>query len=498
MNTLYYGDCLTIMRDKMSPNSVDLIYLDPPFNSKRDYNAIYKDETGRPLPDQVEAFNDTWALDAQRVTTIREMALLLGQHGVDAVSSNWLAMNLQGMTKYSSGMAAYLAYMAERLAWMRTVLKPNGSIYLHCDPTAGHYLKQVMDVVFGESNFRREIIWNLQTASGYKTQVRGYVRGHDTILYYVMGKDFQFNKQYAAHKQEYVARFRKTDEEGRRYRDDRPGGRRQYLDTTEGVILTDVWSDIMSFQQASTSAEYLNYPTQKPLKLLERIISASSNRGDLVFDPFCGCATTIEAAEKLGRRWVGIDITIHAVRRVARARLQDRLHLVAGKDYNIDGVPRTVEGALELWRQDAYQFQKWCVELVDGYVTTKKSADGGIDGRIYFDMPDERVLQCMAVEVKGGENVGINVVRGLNALLLEDNVQMAGLICLRAPGDQQRRNFLQTIALAGTIDIQGRQYPRIQLLTVEEMLDGKGFDMPRPMGRTQTPYDSDLFSQGQG
>ncbi|MYI40951.1 MAG: hypothetical protein F4063_03135, partial [Chloroflexi bacterium] len=320
---------------------------------------------------------------------------------------------------------------------------------------------------------------------------------HYPILYYIMSDDFMFNKQYTPHKPEYIARFKKVDKDGRRYRDDRPGGRRQYLDSTEGVMLTDVWSDIMSFQQASTSAEYLNYPTQKPLKLLERIISASSNRGDLVFDPFCGCATTMEAAEKLGRRWIGIDITIHAIRRIARARLQDRLHLAAGHEYVIDGVPRSIEGAIELWRQDAYQFQKWCVELVDGYVTVNKTADGGIDGRIYFDMPDEAVLQCMALEVKGGENVGINTVRELNAVLLEDNVKMAGLICLHTPGDQQRRNFLRTMALAGTIELEGRQYPRIQLLTVDEILNGKRFSMPRPAGRTKTPYESDLFSQSQ-
>ena len=188
---------------------------------------------------------------------------------------------------------SYLIYMAIRLLEMHRILKPTGSLYLHCDPTMSHYLKLVMDSVFGKSNFRREIIWNLETASGFKSQVKGFIRGHDTILYYTKGRDFLFNKIYQPHKPEYIKRFRKTDKDGRRYRDDRPNKRRQYLDETQGVAFTDVWTDIMSFQQHSTSKERTGYPTQKPLTLLDRIIIASSNEGDLVFDPFCGCATTL-------------------------------------------------------------------------------------------------------------------------------------------------------------------------------------------------------------
>ena len=496
MNTLYYGDCLTIMRERMQPKSVDLVYLDPPFNSKRDYNAIYKDETGRPLPDQVEAFNDTWVLDAERMLTIRNLPALLRAGEVDGHSADFLASFISGLTQVQPDMAAYLAYMTERLVWIKRVMKDTASIYLHCDPTASHYLKVVMDIVFGARNFRREVIWNLQTASGFKSQVKGYVRGHDVILYYTIGKSFYFQRIFQPHRPEYIARFRKRDEDGRPYRDDRPGGRRQYLDTTKGVLLTDVWSDIMSFQQASTSAEYLKYPTQKPLALLERIIKASSKEGDLVFDPFCGCATTVEAAESLGRKWIGIDITIHAVKRVARRRLHDRLHLVEGADYILDGVPQNWEGAHELWRQDPYQFQKWCVEQVEGFVNVKRTADEGIDGRVYFKMPGEKILQSMALEVKGGENLSINHIRALNAVLRFENIQMAGLITLRAPGDQQRKNFQQTMALAGHVKIGEREYPRIQMLTVDEILTGAKFNMPSPAGRTDSGYESDLFSHG--
>ncbi len=485
------------MREKMAPQSVDLVYLDPPFNSKRDYNSIYKDHTGRPLPDQVEAYTDTWFLDNERMRTIKALPKLLRQHGVDGHSADFLAGFISGLVHVQPDMAAYLAYMTERLLWIKRMMKPTASIYLHCDPSASHYLKIVMDAVFGKHFFRREVIWNLQTASGFKTQVRGYVRGHDTVLYYTLGKKFVFNKLYQPHKPEYIARFKKKDSDGRRYRDDRPGRRRQYLDTTKGVMLTDVWSDIMSFQQASTSAEYLNFQTQKPLALLDRIIRASSNEGDVVFDPFCGCATTIEAAEKLGRKWVGCDITIHAIRRVAQRRLGERLHLQEGVDYVIDGVPKNWEGAFELWKQDPYQFQKWCVELVEGFVNVKKTADDGIDGRIYFDMPGEPVFQSMALEVKGGQNVGPADVGYLNSVLQYENIQLAGLITLHQPGRQQTKNFQQKMALAGDLQIAGKWYPRMQMLTVAEILQGAKFDMPSPAGRSGTGYERDLFNPPQ-
>ena len=242
--------------------------------------------------------------------------------------------------------------------------------------------------------------------------------------------------------------------------------------------------------------ERMGYPTQKPVALLDRIVKASSQPGDIVFDPFCGCATTIEAAEVNGRRWIGIDITIHAIKRVAQRRLGERLHLVLGEDYVIEGVPRDLEGAQELWRQDKYQFQKWCVEQVEGFVNVKRTADEGVDGRVYFDMPGEKILQSMALEVKGGETVGIGAVRALRSVLQYENIQMVGLILLHEPGETQKRNFLATMALAGDVEIAGATYPRMQLLTVGEMLDGRRFDMPRPVGRTDSGYESDLFSHG--
>ena len=331
--TLWTGDNLPVMRG-MNDESVDLIYLDPPFNSKRDYEApIGSAAAGA-------AFKDTWTLSD----------LDLAWHAEIAEPEPAVYRIIEASRHaHGKGMMSYLVMMSVRLLEMRRLLKPTGSIYLHCDPTASHYLKAIMDAVFGSGNFRREIVWNLQTASGYKSQVRDWVRGHDTILFYARGRNFTFNKRFLPHKPEYAARFRKTDERGRRYRDDRPGGRRQYLDDTPGVALTDVWSDIMSFQQHSTAPERTGYPTQKPLALLDRIVAASSNEEDIVFDPFCGCATALVAAERLGRRWAGVDLSSLAVELVRR-RLRDEMGIfydVHHRTGHREEAPRTDEAAPE-------------------------------------------------------------------------------------------------------------------------------------------------------
>ena len=491
MNTLYYGDCLTIMRERMADASVDLVYLDPPFNSKRDYNAIYQDETGRPLPDQVEAFNDTWVLDAERMRTIRNLAILFARHEINGPGADLLAGFLSSLAHAQPDMAAYLAYMTERLVEIRRVLKPSGSVYLHCDPTASHYLKIVMDVVFGLRNFGNEVIWSYRR---WPAKSRNFQRMHDVLLrYHKDANNITWNQLYEplaestlkADKGKKILNV--FDESGRRKRGKKTG------EESPGAPMRDVWNIGII---APTAKERMGYPTQKPVALLDRIVKASSNPGDVVFDPFCGCATTIEAAEVNGRKWIGIDITIHAIKRVAQRRLGERLHLVQGEDYVIEGVPQNFEGAQELWRQDPYQFQKWCVEQVEGFVNVKRSADEGIDGRVYFDMPGDKILQSMALEVKGGETVGINAVRALRSVLGYENVQMVGLILLNEPGAQQKKNFLATMALAGDVEIGGASYPRIQLLTVAEMLAGRRFDMPRPVGRSESGYDSDLFSHG--
>ena len=249
----------------------------------------------------------------------------------------------------------------------------------------------------------------------------------------------------------------------------------------DGVPLQDVIADIKPV--SAHAKERMGYATQKPLALLNRIIKASSNKGDVVFDPFCGCATTLEAAHHLERRWIGCDIAIHAVKRVAKVRLQDRLGLVEGKDFVIDGVPRDLEGARDLWKRDKYHFQRWAIEQVDGFVTTKRAADGGIDGRLYFGLPRARDLSSMVIEVKGGKNVGIKAVRELRGVLGNDQAKMAGLIIMEPLGPVKERNFKKEMLKAGDLNVTGVKYSRMQMLTVPEILEGKRFHTPGVAGR---------------
>ena len=532
MNRLYYGDCLTIMQE-MPLASVDLIYLDPPFNSNREYNAIYKDETGRPLPDQIEAFCDLWKLDEERERAIRQMPVLMREAGIDDGVAEFWRLWMSALRETQPRLIAYLSYMAQRLLPMRGLLKSTGSIYLHCDPTASHYVKALMDAIFGHENFRNEIIWKRTTTHNDSGT---WSRVSDTILYFTKSKDFTWNEPVAPHSDDYVReKYRHQDGDGRPYMLDnmtspnpRPNmmyewkgfpypakgwrysqktmarldaeGRiwyptlrdgshdtsrrprlKRYLDETKGGAMANVWTDIAPIN--SQARERLGYATQKPLALLERIIAASSNPGDVVFDPFCGCATTLEAAERLERQWIGIDIAIHAVKRVAKVRLQERLRLAEGTHFVIEGVPRNVEGARDLWERDKFHFQKWAVEQVDGFVTTKRAADGGVDGRLYFARPGFRAFRSMLIAVKGGANVGIGVVRDLRGVLERSEADMAGLIVMHEPGGRKRESFAQEMAAAGDIDVLGTLYPRMQLLTVEEILDGARFRTPGAVGR---------------
>ena len=533
MNRLYYGDCLAVM-EEMPPGSVDLIYLDPPFNSSRDYNAIYTDETGRPLPTQIEAFCDTWILDEDRERAIRQMPILMREAGIDDEVAEFWRLWVKALRKTNPRMLAYLSYMVQRLLPMRGLLKATGSIYLHCDPTASHYIKIMMDAIFGHENFRNEITW--QRTESHNTADR-YGNIADILLYYAKSSQAIWNPQYQDYGEAQLSRFRHMDGDGRRYklenltaprpnstsgkfnwRGTLPGptrgwgynveqleawwhegrirtkvdgtprtdGLKVYLDETQGKPLQNIWTDISRIP--NTSSERMGYATQKPLALLERVIMASSEPGDLVFDPFCGCATTIEAAHRLGRRWIGIDIAIHAIKRVAKVRLQERLRLVEGSDFEIKGMPRDMEGARDLWQHDKYHFQKWAVEQVDGFVTARRSGDGGIDGRLYFAMPQEDAwerdpLRSMVIEVKGGTNVGIDVVRNLRGILEREDAEMAGLIVLEEPGNKKRASFGRELASAGDLTAHGTTYPRMQLLTVSEILDGKRFTTPSAVGR---------------
>ena len=549
MNKLYYGDCLTVMRE-MKPKSVDLIYLDPPFNSNRTYSAIYKDETGRPLPDQIAAFCDMWTIDEERERAIRNMPILMLEAGIANETVEFWQKWVQALRGTQPRLLAYLSYMVQRLVVMKGLLRPTGSIYLHCDPTASHYIKVMMDGIFGHENFRNEIVWKRTSAH---SGARRYGPIHDIILFYSAGRRYVWNKIYQSYDEDYLEQtYRYKDAKGRRYsricltgpgtragssglpwRDYNPttAGRhwalpsdsalpqwfeqppgysemsvqkrldvldaqsliyspkkmggvprfKRYLSVTQGVPAQDVITDIGPI--SAFGMERMGYDTQKPLALLKRIIEASTNKGDLVLDPFCGCATTLEAAQALGRDWIGIDIAIHAVKRVAKQRLGERCKLVEGTDFTISGVPRNLEGAKDLWERDKYHFQKWAVEEVDGFVTTNRTADGGIDGRLYFGLPDEKDLQSMVLEVKGGAKVPLNDLRALRGVLAREEAVMAGLIIMSPLRDRKANNFAQEAAAAGDLEVMGKPYPRLQVLSVPEILEGKRFDTPGVVGK---------------
>lgn len=494
MNKLYYGDCLTVMQKEMLSNSVDLIYLDPPFNSNCSYNAIYKDETGRPLPDQIEAFCDIWTLDAERERAIKKMPEFMIENEIDPSIVQFWKIWMNALRQTNPKLLAYLSYMVERLVQMKILLKPTGSIYLHCDPTYSHYIKVIMDGVFGEDNFQNEIVWHYGKWSNI---TRSYQRNHDIILFYSKTDAYHFNQQFQSSENK-----KKKIEKG--YQVNRPNHVKQlivydrikakrkikegnydvvvYRDDDPNVRMHDTWHDINIIN--SQAKERMGYPTQKPLALLERIIKGGSDEGDIVLDPFCGCGTTLEAAQKLKRGWIGIDIAIHAIKRVAAIRLTERCQLTEGVDYEITGIPRNVEGAEDLWKRDSYHFQKWAVEMVGGFVTANRSRDGGIDGRLYF--PDGDDLKSMVLEVKGGSRVELKDLRALASVLHNEESPLAGLIIRKPFGKVKTRNFADACRDYGDIEINGKVYPRLQILTIPEILDGKSFDVPGIVGKRES------------
>ena len=547
MNRLYYGDCFTIMSEWPSA-CIDLIYLDPPWNSDRRYNAIYKDETGRPLPDQIEAFCDMWELDAARERAIRTMPVLMRENGVDDATAELWRMWMRALRDTQPRLLAYLSYMAERLLIMSRILKPTGSLYFHCDPTVSHYVKPLLDAILGHANFRSEIVWRRTTAHN---RARQWGPIHDTLLYYTKTNRFTWNRVFQEYDQTYIDHFFRYEDDYGRFRTGdltgpgvRQGGsgqpwrsidptdkgrhwevppdrilpphfkhpmgysdmtvqerldvldsaaliywpphgevpqRKQYLSVSPGVPVQDIILDISPV----SGNEDMGYDTQKPRSLLERIITVSSHPEDTILDPFCGCATTLEAAHKLDRKWIGIDIAIHAVKRVARVRLAERLGLIEGQDFTVEGVPRNVEGAKDLWHRDKYHFQKWAVEQIEGFVTSKRTADGGIDGRVYFAVPGERDLQSMVVEVKGGASINVADWRALKGVLSRDGALMAGLIIMDPLSGTKARNFTREVMELEPLEILGIPYPRMQILTVGEILEGKRFQTPTVAGRHQ-------------
>jgi len=524
MNHLYYGDNLTRMQ-QMGKHSVDLIYLDPPFNSKQNYNLIYKNMTGKPVSDQADAFCDTWEMDAQKEEIAKTMPILMREHGVEDYYVEFWRLWISALRHTQPHLLAYLIYMVQRLLHMKSLLRPTGSIYLHCDPTASHYIKVMMDGIFGHANFQNEVIWK-RTSAHNSAKRWGPV--HDVILFYTASDKYVWNKVYQAYDESYTDNFyrHKGDdgrlfrigdltgagtrhgESGMSWRDVRPtdkgrhwapprkfpGGEhvpkttlaaldylnkigrihwparggvpgfRRYLEDMEGVQIQDVIEDITPI--SAHGKERLGYPTQKPVALLDRIIQASSKKGDVVFDPFCGCGTTIYSAEKNERRWIGCDVAILSIKLVREILTGEQYRLVEGKHFDVDGIPVSVEQAEELFKRDPFQFEHWIVERVGGF-PTKKTGDKGIDGRMYFETKEG--LKCMVLSVKGG-GIRPTDLRDLRGVLERDHdMTMAGFLSLKPPS----KAMWEEAATAGQFEYGGIKYDRMQLLTVSDILEGK-------------------------
>jgi site-specific DNA-methyltransferase (adenine-specific) len=515
-NVLYYGDNLDILRNReyFADECVDLIYLDPPFNSKKDYNILFKENGGVESEAQIQAFTDSWHWTQAAQNTFQDVY----QNGPVKISQLIGALH---EALGNNDVMAYLVMMTARLIELHRVLKPTGSLYLHCDPTASHYLKLVLDQIFGPVNFRNEIVWKRTTAHNTTSRRYGYVT--DSIFFYVKSHEYLFNAPRTSHDSNYVEGFyRFKEEDGRQYRlhlvernralgprpnliyeydgytpkygwmmekgkleqldkdgrlvwsKNRRPQRKIYLDDVEEPRVSNLWDDIPPIQ--AQASERLGYETQKPIELLERIIKASSNEGDIVLDPFCGCGTAVVAAQKLNRKWIGIDIT-HLAINLMRNRLKDSFNIKA----EVIGEPADLGGAKELASQpDKYQFQWWALGLIGARPAgeKKKGADKGIDGVISFiDDPTSKPKRAI-VQVKSG-HVHVKDIRELKDVSSKE--AMGIFITLEPP----TKDMSVEAVSAGYYHspIWNKDYPRIQILTIEELLHGKAVEMPQ---QTQT------------
>jgi site-specific DNA-methyltransferase (adenine-specific) len=532
-NALYYGDNLDILRKYIPDNSVDLIYLDPPFNSSATYNVLFKEPGGESSQAQISAFEDTWHWGIESERALMEIAA----SPIAPAATKDLISVLPNLVGKHTDMAAYLVMMCIRLVEMRRVLKDTGSLYLHCDPTASHYLKIMLDTIFGPNNYCNNIVWQRSdTHNDAKNQFSALT---DHILFYRNSEKQIFHRQHTSYPQKTMKEWylylelpdgsirrmthieRETQEiptGARRFNTDnlaspnpRPNlmyeykgypypskgwrcskqrmeeldkkglllfpsdlnGRimfKRYLDEQEGVTIGDVWIDISQLRAAMV--ERLGYPTQKPEALLERIIKASSNEGDVVLDPFCGCGTALVAAEKLKRKWIGIDIT-HLAIGLMKWRLKN---LTPPAHFSVHGEPKDLAGAVELANQDKYQFQWWAVSQAGGqpYGERKKGADTGIDGYLYY-MDEKDKIKKAIISVKGGHNANVSMIRDLGHVIDREKSDIGVFISV----DHPTRPMIEEAAMKGFYHSPlGRDYPRLQILTIEEILSGKLPEIP--------------------
>ena len=467
VNKLYYGDNLTIMKTIPS-HSIDLIYLDPPFNSKRTYNLMYKNMVGEPVSEQVEAFCDSWELDREKQELMDNMQVTMRNYKIDSNFIMFWDLWIKALRNTQPKLLAYLLYMTVRLLEMRRLLKSSGSLYYHCDPAASHYIKIIMDAIFGHENFINEIIWCYR---GGGVPKKDFARRHDVLLRYSVGNRYYFDVEDVRipYSKDSLSRLKykaKSFRNGRVYDN--------YRSHPKGKHPEDWWQ----IQPIMPSAkERLGYPTQKPLALLERIIKSSCPEGGLILDPFCGCGTSIYSAHLNNRKWIGIDIGVLSTRLV-RDTLKERYGLESGEHYEIDGIPVSVEEAKFLWTDDPFQFQNWAVEYVRGFCTQKKTRDSGIDGRFYFKDKDNQ-LQSMIISVKGGQLKAPDV-RDLIGTVEKEKAIFGGLISFNEPS----KDMIQAAVKMGYYTDRGTKYDRIQFLSIREMLeDKKLFQIPNNIDR---------------
>jgi adenine specific DNA methylase Mod len=507
VNKLYFGDNLDILREYVPDQSIDLIYLDPPFNSQAHYNVLFQSPKTDAESAQVQAFRDMWSWGDEAEWAFKEV---MRQGASTARFIDALRSALK-----ESDMMAYLVMMAVRLHELHRKLKSTGSIYLHCDPTASHYLKIVMDGIFGADNFLNEVIWKRTSAH---SSAKRYGPVHDVILFYGNGKGHAWNQVFQPYDSTYLdAFYTHYDEDDRRWRrsdltgagtrrgetgkpwrginvtakgrhwawppseldrmdaagkihwPEKEGGMpmlKRYLDEQPGLPLQDVIADIPPMHNLSD--ERIGYPTQKPLTLLDRLIRASSNKGEVILDPFCGCGTTIEAAQRAGRQWIGIDVAVHAIK-VIEARISDRLGPKI--KYQIEGMPRDFESAVKLADRDKYQFQWWANYLFNPHALReqKKGADRGIDGELFFPNGPGRPWGRTLTSVKGGEHTGPNDVRAFARVLDREKAELGLFICLYPP----TREMIREAASVGLADVVHGDIPKLQIVSIEDWFKGK-------------------------
>ena len=519
LNRLYYGDNLQVLREYIADESVDLIYLDPPFNSRQDYNVLFAEKDGSRSASQITAFKDSWEWNLEAERAYQEVV-----EGGGRVAD---AMRAFRTLLGGSDMLAYLAMMAPRLIELRRVLKPTGSIYLHCDPTASHYLRILMDGVFGPIGSVNEIIWKRYGAHNDVGQgSQHFGRVHDTIIFFSRGEVRKWNQLFTPLSDAYIESTYRHEENGRKFTTTPltgPGGiqkgnpvyewnghtrawrysketmqqlhdegrhyysrtgyvrQKLFLEESRGVPVQDMWTDIPSL--SGSNAERLGYPTQKPEALLERILRASSNEGDLVLDPFCGCGTTIQVAQKLNRRWIGIDIT-HLAINLIKNRLTDTFGEEIRKTYQVIGEPKDLNGAAQLALENKYQFQYWALGNVDAQPAEqiKKGADRGIDGRKYFHDDRSGKSKQIIFSVKGGKNVGVAEIRDLIGVLQREQAEIGVYISFEEPTKPMQREAAETGFYSSPA---GGKYPRLQLLSIKDLLnDGKQVEYPRLLDAT--------------